>query len=80
MPAGQECSSHLKEAAVGIKDGRQITADVGIHRGLNEDVLEANFDTRRLDSHTAQPATSSGIQVAETVPVSCAVLTAPCAL
>ncbi len=44
---------HLKEASVGIENGWQVTADIGVHRCLNEDVLEPNFYARRPDANSA---------------------------
>ncbi len=45
--------AHLKEASIGIEDGWQVTADVGVYRCLDEDVLEPNFYARRPDANSA---------------------------
>ena len=46
-------NSHLKEAAVGIQDGRQVPANIGVHRGLDVNVLKAHFNAWRMDSNPA---------------------------
>ncbi len=45
--------AHLKEASVGIENGWQVTADIGVHRRLNEDVLKPHFYARRSDANSA---------------------------
>lgn len=52
-----KAGSHLKEAAVGIQDGWQVPADIGVHRRLNVNVLKAHFNAWRMDSHPANNST-----------------------
>ena len=52
-----EAVSHLKEAAVGIQDGRQVPADIGVNRSFNVNVLKAHFNAWRMDSHPANNST-----------------------
>ena len=45
--------TYLEEPTVGVENRWQVSADIGVYRGLNMQVLKAHFNTRRMNPNPA---------------------------